>query len=128
MKGSGKYILGVGFLSAFFLLYVHINISMFTLSYSIGRESSVLTQKQEQYRHLKCEVDQLKAPNRLAEQIEKQSLVLDLPSEIHIIQVPKESSSNLSVLEKTSVHSFGQGVSDFFGRWINIAQAKTESK
>jgi len=126
MKGASRLILRTGFISLFFLLYVHINLSLFSLSYSIHQKSQELGKQAEDYRRLKFEVNSLKAPNRLAEEIKNHSLKLGLPSEVHVFEIPRDMKIPLSSVDRQSIHPLSKGILDFFGQWVNVAQAKTE--
>lgn len=129
MRGSGKFVLGVGFVSLFFLFYVHLNVSLLTLSYGINEKSKELDRSAEYYRHLRFEVDQLKAPHRLAERMTTLELKFDLPKEVHVIQVPAPEPMLIHQApdDTAGFQPFSKGLSDFLGRWIKVAQAKTES-
>ena len=123
MKGIGKTLLMTSVISVFLLLYVHEQISLFRLSYAIDRKSKIQAQRGEQYRHLKFEVDRLKAPRRLEEKLKELDLDLTLPKEIRIMRVPKTVEVKIPAMPKTELQPFSEGLMNFLGRWIKVAQA-----
>jgi len=128
MKGSGKLVMIVGVVSLCVLIYVHLNVSLFSISYRINQKSETLNERHENYRRLKFEVEQFKTPNQLAEQIEKHSFTLDAPKEIHVIKVPVPLEASMATLEQSSYHPLSKGLFDFLGRWVKVAQAKMDSR
>ncbi len=126
MKGTGKFLLGVCSLSAMLLFYVHLQVSLFSISYSIDINSKELAQAQEKYRHLKYEVEQLTSPQTLAEQMDHLKLELVLPSEIQLVELPEQALPDLVMAKSEVLEPFSQGLNDFFGKWVRIAQANTE--
>jgi cell division protein FtsL len=128
MKGLGKIIIVIGFISGLFLLYVQGQISMLRVSYKIDLDSKKLARRSEEYRHLKFEVDQLKSPRRLEEKIKELELELTLPKEVRVVRVPYQASEEPSlVTESVELKPFSDGVLEFLGRWVKVAQAKTDS-
>lgn len=110
------------------VVYVHGQIAIFQISYDLNQKEAVLQQKEEAYREIKFEVEQLKAPRLLEEKLQTMDLDLALPDHVQIIKVPMpvqvaqpvdtmltKSSSNLSF------------PFDFLGKWVKVAQAKVES-
>lgn len=128
MKGTGKFILLTGLVSAFILFYVHLHQSLFLLSYTIYDHSHELSKRNEEYRHLKFEVNQLKAPNRLAEEMTERGLKLERPSEIYVVRAPLPKQVELPAIEATPINPLSRGLMEFLGRWVNIAQAKMDAK
>ncbi len=128
MKGLGKIIIVIGFVSGLFLLYVQGQISMLRVSYKIDLDSKKVARRSEEYRHLKFEVDQLKSPRRLEEKIKELELELTLPKEVRVVRVPYQASEKPSlVTESVELKPFSDGVLEFLGRWVKVAQAKTDS-
>ncbi len=128
MKGLGKIIIVIGFISGLFLLYVQGQISMLRVSYKIDLDSKKLSRRSEEYRHLKFEVDQLKSPRRLEEKIKELNLELTLPKEVRVVRVPYQTSEEPSLgAETVQLKPFSDGVLEFLGRWVKVAQAKTDS-
>ena len=129
MKGAGKIILGISFLSTLLLLYVHEQVSLFRISYLMDSQSNSFAHKSEQYRQLKFEVDQLKAPRLLEERLKEESLDLTLPKEIRVVKVPE--TSPLAPALVSSVPSLplnGNAFLNVLGQWMGVAQAKTDSE
>lgn len=128
MKGTAKFILGTSIVSTFFLLYLHIYISLFSVSYDIQRKSHEMTRNHEYFRQLNYEINQLKSPSRLAQQMEKHSFELELPSEVYILQVPESRTIVAPRIDSSAINPLSHGVMEFLGQWVKIAQAKTDSK
>lgn len=128
MKNLGKIIFIIGFASVLLLLYVHEQIALFHVSYLIDEQSSTLGKMSEEYRRLKFEVDQLRSPRFLEEKMEELSLDLTLPQEIRVVRIPQNFySSHPSPLEPISVGPMSDRILNFLGRWVEIAQAKTDN-
>ncbi|MCB9800484.1 MAG: hypothetical protein H6757_06985 [Candidatus Omnitrophica bacterium] len=128
MKGSGKIIVVSAVVATFLILYVHTQISLFRVSYQIDAKNKVHTRKIEEYRFLKYDVDQLKAPKALEEKMKVMKLDLTLPDDIQVVKVPfyREASLPLGG-RQAGVKSFSEQMMGFLGKWIDVAQAKTES-
>ena len=129
MKGAGKILIGIAFVTALFLFYVHEQISLFNISYLMQKDSALLADKSEAYRRLKFEVDQLKAPLLLEEKMRELKLDLVLPKQVLVVQIPRVPAveSAPPVMKNVSFHPFSEGLLDFLGRWVKVAQAKTDS-
>ncbi len=128
MKGLGKIVIGIGLISALFLLYVQGQIASLRVSYKIDLDSKKLARRWEEYRYLKFEVDQLKAPRRLEEKMKELELALTLPKEVRVVRIPFQTSGEqTSVPESVPLKPFSEGVLEFLGRWVKVAQAKTDS-
>ena len=130
MKGSGKILFCVVVLSLLFLFHVHEQIVIFKVSYRLNEKSDLLAQRSEEYRRLKYEVDQLKAPRLLEEKIKERSMDLTMPKEVRVVRMPaaldrtiqKQAAPDLS-LKPSITGKF----MNFLGRWIEVAQAKTDN-
>lgn len=127
MKGLGKVLLAIGVISILLLLYVQGQIALLRISYGLDIQSKKLTQRQEEYRYLRFEVDQLKAPRRLEEKMRELELDLTLPKEIRVVRVPTPSHVNVPTIEKVELQPLSKGLLEFLGRWVKVAQAKTDS-
>lgn len=127
MKGAGKIISGIFVLSLFFVLYVREQVALLHVSYQIDAKSDKVTELSEEYRRLRFEVDQLKAPRLLEEKMNKLSMELTLPQEIRVVRMPQEMSAS-KPLDQLSIHpTFSTRFTNLLGRWIDVAQAKTEN-
>lgn len=121
----GKTIFGVGLLTLALLLYVHEQVSLVRVSYQIDAKQIKLNRMNEEYRQLKFEVDQLKAPRLLEEKMKNLSMDLMLPQEIHVVRTP---APRLPLQGKeVSINSFSGNMFHFLGHWVEVAQAKTEN-
>jgi len=126
MKGCGKMILGMSAVTALLLFYVHGQVTLFRVSYVMDSQSKALAKKSEEYRRLKFEVDRLKAPLPLEEKMRKLSIDLTLPKEIKVLRVPPSSPVRAVAVEHLSTSPVPNGFLKFLGRWVDIAQAKTD--
>ena len=124
MKGFGKILFGFAMVTAALLLYVHERVEMLEVSYQIQAKSAELSQKAEEFRHLNFEVAQIRSPQNLEKRISELSLSLTPPQEIHALPVPESAiPSEQKVL---SIQPQSRKLSNFFGQWIQIAQARTD--
>lgn len=126
IQSAGKTILGIGVLTLLLLVYVHEQIALVRVSYLIDAKSVEYSRLSEEYRRIKFEVDQLKAPRLLEEKMKNLSLQLTLPQEIHVIKTP---APKLSVQDRqiSPAAALSGNVFHFLGHWVDIAQAKTDN-
>jgi hypothetical protein len=127
MKGIGKVLFCITVGALFFLLYVHEQVALLHVSYQIESRSEKLIRLSEESRQLRFEVEQLKAPRLLDEKMKQMSLDLTLPQEIRVIRVPESALSSESSLQKISTRPMVGRLTDFFGRFVDVAQAKTDN-
>ncbi|MBI3307186.1 MAG: hypothetical protein HYZ84_05205 [Candidatus Omnitrophica bacterium] len=125
MKGIGKFLAGLGLGIFFLLLYVHLQIATFQVSYSINTQSRRLAKSGEAYRLLKFEVDQLRAPRLLEQKMKDMQIDLALPKEVQVVKIPAPPPATES-LSNVSLKPLSDGLMDFLGRWVKVAQAKTD--
>ncbi len=125
IQSMGKMIFGVGILTLALLLYVHEQVSLVRVSYQIDSKADKLSKMKEDYRQIKFEVDQLKAPRLLEEKMKSLSMDLTLPREIHVVRTPalKVPLPN----QQVSTGSFSGNMFGFLGHWVEVAQAKTDN-
>ena len=127
IQSVGKTIVGIGILTLLLLFYVHEQIALVRVSYLIDSKSIQLNHLSEQYRQIKFEVDQLKAPHLLQEKMKNLSMQLTLPQEIHVIKIPPlkitPQDSQVSPVASLSGNMF-----HFLGHWVDVAQAKTDNE
>ena len=69
MKGIGKIIVGVMTISILLVLYVHEQVALLHVSYLLDSRVDKVTRLSEEYRQLKFEVEQLKAPKLVEEKM-----------------------------------------------------------
>lgn len=127
MKGIGKIIVFIFGLAFFFVIYVRGQVALLAISYQMDAKAEKLEQMSEEYRRLKFEVDQLKAPRLLEEKMKQLSLKLTLPQEIRVIKMPAPLVHASSQGPMPGVEPFTGRLATFFGRWIDVAQAKTDN-
>ncbi len=127
MKGSGKILVIISGLMCLALFYVHLQIAAFVVSFEIHNRSRVFNEKQEQLRQLQFKVDQLKAPQFLEERMKKHDLNLGLPNKVELFEIPPTVASRVTVNQPKATPSFTSALASFVGRWIQTAQAKTET-
>lgn len=125
MQSVGKTILGIGVLTLLLLLYVHEQIALVRVSYLMDAKSVQLNRLVEEYRQIKFEVDQLKAPRLLEEKMKNLSMTLTLPQEIHVIKTPAPKITADRQLSPAA--SLSGNMFHFLGHWVDVAQAKTDN-
>lgn len=126
MKGIGKIIIGIMTVSILLVLYVHEQVALLHVSYMLDTRVEKVTRLSEEYRQLRFEVEQLKAPRLLEEKMKQLSLDLALPQEIRVMRVPAPELEK--VLHKAASRPSSGGMFDFVGRWVDVAQAKTDNE
>jgi hypothetical protein len=127
MRGTGKFLAILTFIGGLLLLYVHAQISLFQVSYTIDSRSRQLAQQSEEYRLLKFEVEQLKAPRLLETRMKELQMDLTLPKEVRIVRVPTVPVVDAVNVQGVSLRPLSDGILDFLGRWVKVAQAKTDN-
>jgi hypothetical protein len=127
MKGLGKTLSGIAAISMLLLFYVQGQIALLRISYLMDVQAKKLAQKGEEYRHLKFEVDQLKAPRRLEAKMRELKLELTLPKEVRVVRVPVTSALETPRVEEVKLQPLSKGLLEFLERWVKVAQAKTDS-
>jgi len=126
MKGTGKIILGVSVGVMALLIYVHGQFLLFQTSYTMNHKAEMIREKGESYRQLKFEVDRLKAPRLLEARMAEREMDLTLPKKIRVVRIPEQPVlAPIEVTQTISQPLAGQFV-DFLGKWVGIAQARTE--
>ena len=126
MKGAGKTILGVSVAVVFLLLYVHEQIALLHVSYTLEDKSEKLVRLSEEYRNVKFELDQLKAPRLLEEKIKEMQLNLTLPNEVRVLKTAAPPLKEDSI-KSVSANPMSDRVLHFLGCWVAVAQAKTDN-
>lgn len=127
MRGSGKILIFIAGIACMMLFYVHLQTASVLVSFDIHKSSKALAEKQELLRRLQFKVDQLKAPRLLEEKMKKHDLGLALPNKIQVVEVPPVPELMIpEVREPKIARSFSSTVSNFLGRWIQTAQAKSD--
>ena len=127
MKGCGKILIMIGFLTSMLLCYVHLQINSVLVSFDIHKSSKIFAEKQELLRRVQFKVDQLRAPRLLEAKMKKNELGLGLPNKIQVVEVPPAAEIKMPVpQEQETTHSISTTISNFLGRCIQTAQAKTD--
>ncbi len=126
-KEALKIIFFLSFVTGFFLLYVHEQICLLQISYKLDADANGLARREELYRELKFDVDRLKAPRLLEEEMKTLSLDLALPQEVKVIKIPAPHIPQVPEAPFVSVSPFSKGLMNFLGRWVDVAQAKTDN-
>ena len=124
MKGLGKILLGFSVLTVALLGYVHERVEMLRVSYRIYRESSLVSEKAEEFRRLNFEVAQMRSPQSLEKRLSELSLPLTLPKQIQVLRVAQPAAP--AEMKSLQVPSPSANLFDFLGQWIQIAQARTD--
>ena len=103
-------------------------ISIFQISYDLNKKTEVLKEKQEIFNGVKLEIDRLKAPRLLESKLQKMDLDLILPQNVQIVKVPAIPQMTQPLQSSLSKSTGGFASSfDFFGKWVNVAQAKMDT-
>ena len=128
MKGSGKILGYIVVVTCFMVLYVHLQVSSVIVSLEINKSSRHLATKQELYRRLQFNIDQLKAPRLLEEKMKTHELTLGLPNRVQTVEVPRVPELKLPIGQDAKASTaYVSTFSKFFGRLIQTAQAKTDA-
>ena len=106
------------------LLYVHQQISIFQVSYSIQKKENDASKLSEAYKMEKFRVDRLRSPHALSQRMKQLSLDLTTPTEQEIIRILKPKIAPQET--KVSLPDPVQFLS--WSHFIKEAQAKTASK
>jgi len=125
MKGSGRVFLSVLMLTMLMVGYVHFQVSSFVVSYDIYALNEEFESKDKIHKQLKFEVNQLKAPNYLKQQMDEKDLSLTLPKAIKTIEVPIPETYAPVIEPQKEIPPFNSGIFGFLGQWVKVAQAKT---
>ncbi len=129
MKGSVKSLLAIAAVAFLVIFYVHFQLGSVIVSLDIDKNKKSLEQKQEILRKFAYKIEQLRAPRLLEEKMKHYDMGLTLPNKVQVVEVPAIADRVISaaVLEKTT-RSFSSEIMNFFGKWIQTAQAaKTDS-
>ena len=127
MKGSGKIILWVTILSSLLVLYVHAQTQLFRISYTLDFDVKERNLLEDRLRRLKFELDQMKAPRLLEEKLGRLQFDLTLPAEIRVIRLAPPALPQLKIdAGRFAEKPVSQKFTDFFERWVKVAQAKTD--
>ncbi|MDP3919538.1 MAG: hypothetical protein Q8R76_01845 [Candidatus Omnitrophota bacterium] len=127
MSGFLKIIGWIIPLTVGLLLYVHGQVSLFQVSYSLDLQRHIVAEKREEYRRLKFEVDQLKAPRVLERRIKDEGLELALPDQIRVLRVSPPVNIPLPPVVRIQPKAFSDGLTNFLGKWVRVAQAKPDA-
>ena len=127
MKGSVKILILITIVTCAMLFYVHLQAASVLVSFEIHKSSRAIAQKQELLRRFQYKVDQLRAPRLLEEKMKRNDMGLALPHKVQIVEVPPVADLVIPVNQERKVaRTFSSEVSNFLGRWIQTAQAKTD--
>lgn len=128
MKGGIKIIRWIMLISLPLLFQVHQQFLLFSTSYQINQKQHSVGQKTETMRRLKFEVDQLKAPRLLEDQLKRLNLELSLPKEINVVKLPTEVERYPLTVKAMPREDWTLQFMNWVGRWVDVAQAKVESE
>ncbi len=127
MKGSGKTLISIAALTGLFLVYVHFQIAAVLVSFDIHKASKLYVEKQEILERFKYKVEQLKAPRLLEAKMKQHDLGLSLPNKIQVVEVPPVPEFVIPLAQEPEpAAGISTAVTNFLGRWIQTAQAKTD--
>jgi cell division protein FtsL len=127
MKGCGKILVFMAVITCAMLFYVHLQVSAVLVSIDIHKSSRAVAEKQELLHRFQYKVDQLRAPRLLEEKMKRHDMGLALPNKIQVYEVPPVAEMVIPVTNtQKASRTFSSEVSNFLGRWIQTAQAKTD--
>jgi cell division protein FtsL len=127
MKGSGKILILIAIVTCSMLFFVHLQVASVLVSFEIHKSSRALAEKQELLRRFQFKVDQLRAPRLLEAKMKRHDMGLALPNKIQVVEVPPVPAFVIPVAsEQKATRTFSSEVTNFLGRWIQTAQAKTD--
>lgn len=128
MKGTGKIILSILGLSLFFVLYVRGQVALLHVSYQIDSRAEKVTELSEEFRRLRFEVEQLKAPRLLEEKMKQMKMELTFPQEIRVVKVPVAAIPAPPLQHVTaSPSTVASRFANLLGQFVGVAQAKTDN-
>jgi len=129
MKGCGKIVLWMSLASLLLVYYVQGQIALVRVSYVMDKKTHLKKEKEEHYRQLKYEMEQMKSPRLLESKLSELKFDLTLPTEIKVIRIPQPVlwNAHSSVLPSNlSINPFSEKLTNFLERWVKVAQAKTD--
>jgi len=127
MRGSGKILILITMLTCAILFYVHLQVASVLVSFDIHKSSRAVAEKQEILHRFQYKVDQLRAPRLLEEKMKRHDMGLALPNKVQVFEVPPVSEWVVPVAQgQKPARTLSSEVSNFLGRWIQTAQAKTD--
>ena len=127
MRGSGKILIVITVLTCAILFYVHLQVASVLVSFDIHKSSRAVAEKQEILHRFQYKVDQLRAPRLLEEKMKRNDMGLALPNKIQVFQVPPVPELVIPIEHgQKAPRTLSSEVSNFLGRWIQTAQAKTD--
>lgn len=127
MKGSGKILVIIAGFTCMMLFYVHLQVASVLVSLDLHKSSKIFSQKQELFNRLQYKVDQLRAPGLLEKKLKHHELGLTLPNKIQVVEVPMAPAIRMPIEEtEKTTHPLSSALLNFFGHWIQTAQAKTD--
>ena len=107
------------------LFYVHEQVAMFQVSYSIEKKERQVARLSEEYKTAKFRVARLRSPDVLSKRMKKLSLDLTAPKDREVIKITKPKIVSEQTTKATVPAPFQ------FQSWLHLikeAQAKTSSK
>lgn len=112
------------FITLALLLHVHMQVSIFQVSYSIQKKNKLLSELSDDYRLQKYEVSKLYSLGYLDKRKKEMNFNLEPPKEVKVVYVPSEKTAK-STIEAPPI--IRQGIFSF-ANLIKDAQAKTLSR
>ena len=127
MKGSGKILILIAVLTCAMLFYVHLQVASVLVSFEIHKNSRAVAEKQELLNRFQYKVDQLRAPRLLEEKMKRHDMGLALPNKVQVYEVPPVPEFVIPAANEQKVpRTLSSEVTNFLGRWVQTAQAKTD--
>lgn len=124
LREPKKLFYGLFFVTLILLLHVHMQVSIFQVSYSIQKKNKILSELTDDYRLQKYEVSKLYSLGYLDKRKKEMNLNLQPPKEVKVVYVPSEKIVKPVIEPPTLLR---QGIFSF-ANLIKDAQAKTSSR
>lgn len=129
MKGCGKIVLLIGVIAFFLVYFVQGQVALVRVSYVLDKKMHIKQEKEEYYRQLKYEMEQMKSPRLLENKLGELKFDLALPTEIKVIRIAQPAVwaiPNTNFPADISLNPLSERLTNFFERWVKVAQAKTD--
>ncbi len=120
-----KLFAGLLLLTLALLLHVHMQVSIFKVSYAIQKNNKLFAELSDEFRLQRYELSKLYSPSYLDKRKKEMNLKLTVPREIKVVMVPEFKIADTAVIEAPPI--IRQGLFSF-ANFIKEAQAKTSSR
>ena len=119
-----KFFYGLTLITLALLLHVHMQVSIFQVSYSIQKKNKLLSELSDEYRLQRYEVSKLYSLGYLDKRKKEMNFNLVIPKEVKVVYIPSEKTPEPIIQPLPLIR---QGIFSF-ANLIKDAQAKTLSR